>query len=496
VVERDREPLVAHLAGGGSDRVRVRVRVGDDLRHVECGSPVPVVFRGQPAQLVVCRDVTERIRVEEALRRSQETSRALLGALPDHVVRVEADGTIGAVGGPSRFAMPMLGPEHVGRAREELLSQRPFLGREAIRRAAEATRRAHETFEVQRVEYRAEGVEPRLDRAGEALDASEIDRAVLRRAVAEARDGAERVRRIIGDLSALAKGEEEPLVPVDIVQLLRGAARLSARDLQGTRLTWEIEPVPPVLAHEPGLAQALREIVSNAVESIPDGHSGEHEVRLRTRRGEDDTVAVEIADTGQGIAPEHMDRLLEPFFTTREHRGGIGVGLALCHATVERLGGRIEVHSEPGRGATFRVVLPAAAPEERPVQPEPAEPRPSRVLVVDDEPLVADVLAGLLHGHEVTVAHSASAALDEVRNRDGFDVVFCDLMMPGMSGTELHERLNDEHPELAERMIFVTGGQFTERARSFLARVSNPTLSKPFSRSEVLRPLAERVPPG
>ena len=166
---------------------------------------------------------------------------------------------------------------------------------------------------------------------------------------------------------------------------------------------------------------------------------------------------------------------------------GTGLGLSICHGIVTSLGGQISAYSEPGAGTTFRVVLPTTTPRTTPIPvrratPRRRERRRARVLVVDDEPPIANTLRELLAPeHEVVAATSGREALDAAHRSADFDVVFCDLIMPGMSGIDLYQRLREARPGLEQRIVFMTGGAFTTRAAEFLASVDNRRVEKPFS---------------
>jgi CheY-like chemotaxis protein len=210
---------------------------------------------------------------------------------------------------------------------------------------------------------------------------------------------------------------------------------------------------------------------------------------------------VVISDTGSGIPSDVLPRIFDPFFTTKPVGVGTGLGLSICHGIVTSLGGEIRVESSPGRGARFTVLLPAAPQDVRPeatgVAPAPAPARRGRLLVVDDEALVGRAVSRILSPqHEVVTRTSARAALDELAGSAPFDLLLCDLMMPEMTGMELHARLREISPALAERTIFLTGGAFTPMAREFLARVRNARIEKPFEpdqlRAVVARVLAEQ----
>jgi CheY-like chemotaxis protein len=200
-----------------------------------------------------------------------------------------------------------------------------------------------------------------------------------------------------------------------------------------------------------------------------------------------DRVLIEVADNGVGISPQVRGRIFEPFFTTKPVGIGTGLGLAICHGVVTSLGGTLDVDSEVGRGSVFRVELPAASRPEAPASGKQAPSVPptrstrGRILVVDDEPIVCFSLQRLLATEgDVVAVTSAKEALERIQNGERFDVILCDLMMPDMDGQTLHAALARLAPQQAERMVFVTGGAFTMRARDFLERVPNPRLGKPF----------------
>jgi CheY-like chemotaxis protein len=206
-----------------------------------------------------------------------------------------------------------------------------------------------------------------------------------------------------------------------------------------------------------------------------------------TTRKEGDRVVVEISDTGCGIPEDELPCIFDPFFSTKPIGVGTGLGLSVCHGIITNLGGEISVNSAPGHGTTFRVSLPAVDEGERKATlPPPSASRAprSRVLIVDDDVLVARSVGRLLgRFHDVCLVSSAAEALALLVGRDDlqeFDVIFCDLMMPGMTGMDLHHELVTKAPEMAARMVFATGGAFTARAQEFLDTTPNLRLEKPF----------------
>jgi len=202
-----------------------------------------------------------------------------------------------------------------------------------------------------------------------------------------------------------------------------------------------------------------------------------------------------VEDTGAGIAAAHLERIFDPFFTTKPLGAGTGLGLSICKGIVEKLGGTISVASVLGEGTRFVVELPVAAevPAEAETQAvvEPAIPR-RRVLVVDDDAQVRRWLERALdRDHDVVIATSVAEATDTLDGR-AFDVILCDLMMPDRTRRDMHEIVKERRPELADRIVFMSGGIFTPALESFLASVSNVRLTQPVGLHE-LRDAIERV---
>jgi PAS domain S-box-containing protein len=323
------------------------------------------------------------------------------------------------------------------------------------------------------------------------------------RALADARDGAARVREIVRDLKAFSRPADERRQPLVLAPVLRSALGLAANEIRHrAQLVVALGDAPPVVADEHRLGQVFLNLLINAAQAIPEGNVAGNLVRVATATAPDGAALVEIQDSGGGIPPEVLPRIFDPFFTTKPVGVGTGLGLSICHGIVAQLGGAIEVESAQGKGSTFRVRLPAAGSGAcaAPTTPRPTDgagARRGRVLVVDDEPLVGRAVArSLASHHDVVTLTGAREALDRVsRGEDGFELLLCDLMMPEMTGMELHERLREVAPALAARTIFLSGGAFTAAAREFLERVPNARLEKPFE-PRALRELVARVLEG
>ncbi|MDP1824592.1 MAG: ATP-binding protein [Archangium sp.] len=311
-------------------------------------------------------------------------------------------------------------------------------------------------------------------------------------ALSEAMDGAQRVRGIVRDLKAFSRSEDGQRGPVDLHRLLDSTANMAANEIRhSARLVKDYSLAPLVVeGNESRLSQVFLNLLVNAAQAIPEGAADMNEIRLTTRREPDGRVLAEVRDTGPGMSPQVLARMFTPFFTTKPRGIGTGLGLSICHKIVGAHGGEIRVVSEEGKGSAFRVWLPAAA-----AQPEVAQPlrlaasgaQRGRVLVIDDEPLLRSALQRVLsRHHEVIAVGGGLEAMDLLATDQHFDVILCDLMMPQVSGAQFFEQLSVAHPELAPRVVFVSGGAFTDSARKFLDETPNLRLDKPFDVSQIL----------
>jgi len=301
----------------------------------------------------------------------------------------------------------------------------------------------------------------------------------------DAREGCERVRRIVRDLKTFSRPEDPQRHPLDVREVIELAIKMTYNEVKHrARLVKDFGDCPFVEADEARLGQVFVNLLVNAAQAIREGSVDHNEIRIRTATRADGAALIEVRDTGSGIARAAVGKIFDPFYTTKRVGEGTGLGLSICRSIVTDLGGTIEVESEPDRGSTFRVSLPAARPPaaEAPQHPPLAADIPvrqTRVLIVDDEPFIGRTFAHALREHTVTIVDNARAALAQLRGGAPFDVVLCDLMMPGMTGMELYDELARTDPPLSQRMVFVTGGAFTPAARAFLDRVPNQRLEKP-----------------
>nr|MBA3455876.1 response regulator [Deltaproteobacteria bacterium] len=240
--------------------------------------------------------------------------------------------------------------------------------------------------------------------------------------------------------------------------------------------------------------QVFLNLVVNAAQAIREGDAEHNEIRIDTRL-DGARAVIEISDTGAGIPPEIVGRIFDAFFTTKAIGVGTGLGLAICHRIVTDMAGELTVRSELGKGTTFSVALPVAETDHPGVAARllPTAPvvdaRIGRILVVDDETLVGTSVKRILKSHDVHVLSNAKEALARCVAGEAYDLILCDLMMPDMTGMELHRELMRVGPRMAGRMIFMTGGAFTPEAREFL--ITRDHIEKPFNSAD-LRRLVQR----
>jgi signal transduction histidine kinase len=327
----------------------------------------------------------------------------------------------------------------------------------------------------------AEDVVERAEKLGAMAEFSEV-----REDLRDAREAVEQIRNIVRDLKIFSRSEEEKTGPVDIRRVMDSTLRMAWNEIRHrARLVKNYGKTPSVEASESRLGQVFLNLVVNAAQAITEGRADNNEIRISTSTDPSGDVVIEIADTGPGMPPDVLARLFTPFFTTKPVGVGTGLGLSICHGIVTGFGGSIEVKSEVGRGTAFRISLPPARAEESDAAPHFAldvtAPRRGRILVVDDEPMIAKTVQRTLSAeHEVVGIGSADEALQRIRAGEQFDVILCDLMMPQMTGMDLHAELSRVAPEQAGRMIFLTGGAFSLRARAFLDETPNQRIEKPF----------------
>jgi signal transduction histidine kinase/ActR/RegA family two-component response regulator len=322
-----------------------------------------------------------------------------------------------------------------------------------------------------------------------------------RLALREALEGAGRVRDIVRDLKTLSRMEsEEDLKPVDARNAVDAALKLSFDDVRHrARVQRHFSEVPHVLGNETRLVQVMLNLVTNAAQSIAPGSPDDNQITVEVKLAETEgEVEVVVTDTGVGISEDHLPKVFEPFFTTKPAGEGTGLGLSICHRLIHAMGGRIQVTSEEGHGSRFSVFLaiaPGRVDADVPLsEPSPGTSRRLRLLVVDDEVLVARAVRRVFDKEfRVDVALDGQVALEKLRKAD-YDVVLCDVMMPGISGLDVYRQVRSENEPLARRFVFATGGLFSQELSDNVKRLSNMIIEKPFDPAELRRVILAAVP--
>jgi CheY-like chemotaxis protein/two-component sensor histidine kinase len=319
----------------------------------------------------------------------------------------------------------------------------------------------------------------------------------------------ERASRLTDGLLAFSRKARPRVEPVDLDRLVDDVLdlALTKKARRGIRVSREVEDgLPRALCDANQIEQVLLNLVLNALEAMRTTGGGA--LRIRLARAGGDMVEVSVADTGPGIAPEVQARIFEPFFTTKAGFGpgrvaGTGLGLSVSRGIVEQHGGTIEVESAPGAGARFTVRLPAAPGVAPPAPAAPAaapaaasRPRSSaRVLVADDEAVIRDVIRRVLRkaGCEVKTARSIGRAR-KLLSAGPFDLLFLDLVIPGMRGFATLRKLKRRYPGL--RVVVVTGQALGEDALAKVREITDGYIEKPFPLAEIIDAVEQAVAPA
>lgn len=328
-----------------------------------------------------------------------------------------------------------------------------------------------------------EFAEQRLQEADEKnLDQLRIE---VAEALAEARQGTDRIARVVRDLKVYSRQPGEASVDVvAIPQVLESALKMVRNELRHrAQVIRSYDEVPLALADETRLTQVFVNLLLNAAQALPDGRAHQHRVEVHVRSPAPNRVEVEIVDTGEGIPAENLARVTEPFFTTKPPDVGTGLGLSVVSTIVRALDGELAIESSLGHGTTVRVTLPAApadSPRRTRAAPEAsASLRPLRLLLIDDDPLGLRAIRRMLRQHDVTAVESGRDAIAKIAAGERYDAVLCDVMMPDLTGVDVHDRIAELAPAIAHRMVFLTGGVFFGDTATRFAALPNLRLDKP-----------------
>ncbi len=313
----------------------------------------------------------------------------------------------------------------------------------------------------------------------------------------------DRAASLVARMLAFGREAEGDPRPVRLCRVLDEAMDLLRSGLgpEVELVCWWAAQDDRVVVDPVQVQQVVMNLVTNAAQALGD-EGGRVEVSVRDAevdealaRGRPGLVPgaylrITVSDNGCGIPPEVLPRIFDPFFTTKEVGQGTGLGLAMVHGIVASWGGAVEVRSEPGQGTTFHVFVPRQAAERRAGTPGP-EGEGERILVVDDDPAVAEIMAEVLtaKGYRPDVFGHPAEALEALEaDPGGFDAVVTDQAMPGMDGMELLERVRAVRPGIPAVVCTGFEREETRRAAERLGDVQ--VMLKPFTAGELARTLA------
>ncbi len=293
--------------------------------------------------------------------------------------------------------------------------------------------------------------------------------------------GVERIVAIVHALRSYARSEPDEITSVDLAGVCRDACDLVGNQLRHrARLSLDLASVPTVTADARKLSQVVINLLINAADAIPVGDGRGHEIRMRcAERG--GRVELSVTDTGSGIAPALRGRIFEPFFTTKARGEGSGLGLAIARDIVERFGGKLTVETEVGRGSTFIAAFPVErrATSSKPAVAVAGTSTRASLLIIDDEVALTSALRRQLRGHhDITVINDGAAGLAAILRQD-FDVILCDVMMPGTDGLAVLEALRKNRPDLTHKVVLMTAGVFSDPIRDRVVALGGQLLDKP-----------------
>ena len=307
---------------------------------------------------------------------------------------------------------------------------------------------------------------------------------------------ARRAARIVHNLLTFARQHKAEKTYADINQVIENTLELRGYDLNVRGIQIErlyADPPPSTMLDAYQLQQVILNLVTNAEQAMAGVERTHHRLTVRTRQNVD-AVHIEIEDTGPGIPVESLERIFNPFYTTKSVGHGTGLGLSISLGIISEHGGRIWAENAAGGGARFCVELPlvAAAPANASAVSESsvAAKKNLHILVADDEAAIRMALSRFLEkaGHTVVMVDSGSKALEA--GREGmYDAIFLDIRMPDISGQTVFRQWQMKRPDLAERVVFLTGDIVSEDLFQFLTGTGRPFIAKPFDLDVVLQSL-------
>jgi len=322
--------------------------------------------------------------------------------------------------------------------------------------------------------------------------------------IGKIRTAAERCAGIVKKFLAMARQQapERNFVRLDTV--IDPCLDLLAYGLEsaGIRVVKSVPAdLPGTMADSEQLMQVVSNLLINAKQAMEDW-SGPRELSIDAEfDAQANRIRIAVGDSGPGIPEEILGRIFDPFFTTKGLGAGTGIGLAVCRGIIEAHGGTIAAENKDTGGARFTITIPVLGGQTATEQAIPADPRETvvrkRLLVVDDEDEIRSMLVEILSrsGYRIDEAANGRDALARIAETD-YDLIISDLVMPELDGAGLYDELCRLHPELVDRLLFITGDALSPATRQFLKRVERAVIEKPFVPNDVRHAVRDALGDG
>ncbi len=406
------------------------VRPNGEILTLELIQSQPIKFEGQAAQMLVANDVTERKKMQAQLLLNERM--ASVGTL--------AAGVAHEINNPLAYVLGNL----------------TYLSEELIQCPTQDARFTAPQLQ----EYRT--------------------------TLAEALDGARRVSDIIDNLKMFARTDDAWVGPVDVNKLLEVALNVTqSQSKYNIEIRRRFGKLPHAKGNHARMGQVFLHLILNALQALEHTENQPRILSVSTALCQEHIV-VQITDNGVGIPPKDISRVFDPFFTTRPVGLRTGLGLFVCHSTITSIGGTISVQSDPHQGTTFRIELPRDRIDIVPTRTEQTlgSSHLLNLLIVDDEPQIARTLERALHTHNVTRLSNPTLAIPTLQS-EAFDLIFCDLAMPNLSGYALYKHTLTHAPHNAARFVFLHNKHTPLSPEELALQAQHPFLAKPFDFSKV-----------
>ncbi|MFC1928920.1 MEDS domain-containing protein [Chloroflexota bacterium] len=306
-------------------------------------------------------------------------------------------------------------------------------------------------------------------------------------------EGARRIASIIDRMLRFARQTKPERKQVNVNDIIETtlAMRESEMKTGNINVTTELAPDLPLISADAGLLQqAFLNIILNAEQAMKEAHS-KGGLTVKTEKM-DNTIRASFKDDGPGIAKKNIDKLFNPFFTTKEVGQGTGLGLSICYSIIKQHDGKIYAESTLGKGTTFFIELPVVDKGEQLKLSEPAAGKPqstskARILVIDDDPTVQEFITAVLteEGHEIEIVDNGDDAMERLSNEE-YDVILLDIKLPGMSGIEIYEQLQKSSKSLTKKVIFITGDVMSVDTMVFIKSSQTSYIAKPFDAEKLV----------